>query len=333
MKTNHLRACALVLLFLLPPSLAAGAESDEKAKSVATGLRITTSVRALGMGGTGTAHAGDPTNVSLNPAAIVGLNHISASVAKLEGIDRSEVTNLQFSGAFSIANLRTALALGYTSRNINDVTTIVGDTTFTSYRENDQVYGSLAAAFRLWVFNVSAGGTYKQLRIRDDELRIKEDVEAYDIGAIAWIPIKLGNFNTITASAGASRLNNGESDLFEVPTSNRYGFRIRYETWSYNPLPDMISPETPFFALSINSDTIEPEYQDQPWEHGLGIELSVASVAHFRIGFRDSNEREEQVQTVGLGLGVRTESIAIRFDGAWAEETKGAAGFIVGFIF
>jgi hypothetical protein len=98
-------------------------------------------------------------------------------------------------------------------------------------------------------------------------------------------------------------------------------------------LPDIIGPETPFFALSVNSDTIEPEFQDQPWEHGLGIELSFASVVHLRLGFRDDNRREEQVQTVGLGLGVRTESIAIRFDGAWAEETKGAAGFIVGFIF
>jgi hypothetical protein len=310
-------------------------------KGILNALAITTSVPAIGLGGSGTAVTEDASYAALNPAIFAGANHAMAYTASLDAPDRAAVRNLQMSGAFSFKalglDLRAGLGILYTSRKTSPLqlrlTTpfVPVDTTIVSKRDDDYFGVPLAAAIKLNKLNFSVGFTPKQVRVRDEGLGLKEDATVYDVGGALWRPIKITRDSNLVPSVGASYLNAGSDEFFKIPGVIRYGARLRYENWRWSEYGEWAGPDTPFFAFSVTYDAIDPQIEGQVFQYGLGAEMAFLELVFIRGGWRDDGTDGQAI--LGAGLGPVTDHFMIRIDGAWSEGDTGAVSFAAALLF
>jgi len=304
-------------------------------------LAVTTSVPAIGLGGSGSAITEDASYAALNPAIFAGANHALAYVASLDSPDRAEVRNLQMSAAFSFKALgmdwRAGIGVVYTSRTTSplriDLYTpfVPVDTSIVSKRDDDYFGLPLAAALKLNKLNLSVGFVPKQVRVRDEGLGLKEDATVYDVGGALWRPIKLTRDSNLVPSVGASYLNSGSDEFFKIPGVIRYGARLRYENSRWSQYGEWAGPDTPFFAFSVTADAIDPQYDEGEFQYGVGAEMAFLELVFIRGGYRDDGEDGQAV--LGAGLGPVTDHFMLRIDGAWAEGDAGAVSFAAGLVF
>ena len=314
-------------------------QTFETVQGILNTLRITTSVPALGMGGSGTADPGDPSNAALNPAIFAGSNHAIAYTASLDAPDKAEVRNLQMSGAFSFkqGKIRVGLGIFYTSRKTSPVRIELRtpfapvDTTLISQRDDSYFGGAIAAALQLGKLNFSAGVAPKQVRVRDEQLGFKEDATVWDMGGLLWRPLKLTRDSNLVPSVGVSYLNAGSDEFFKIPGSIRYSVRLRYENWRWTQYGEWAGPDTPFVTFSVNYDAIDPQLDGAEFEYALGAELAFVELLFIRGGWRDNGTDGEPV--LGAGLGPVTDRFLVRVDGAWSEGEAGAISFVAGVVF
>ena len=304
-------------------------------------LSVTTSVPAIGLGGSGAAVTNDASYAALNPAIFAGANHAMAYVASLDAPDQAQVRNLQMSTAFSFKALgmdwRTGIGVLYTSRTTSPLRIelrtpfVPTDTSIVSERDDDYFGLPLAAAIKLNQLNFSAGFVPKQVRVRDEQLGLKEDATVYDFGGALWRPIKLTRDSNLIPSVGASYLNAGSDEFFKIPGVIRYGARLRYENRRWSSYGEWAGPDTPFFAFSVTGDAIDPQYDGGEFQYGVGAEMAFLELVFIRGGWRDDGEDGQAI--LGAGLGPVTDHFMIRIDGAWAEGETGAVSFAAGLVF
>jgi len=310
-------------------------------KTILTTVRVTTSVPALGLGGSGSANCDDPSYAALNPAIFGTANHALAYAASIDSPDEADVKNLQMSGAFGFkagkVKLRAGLAIFYTQRQTSPMriplrTPFAGPDTFVVSQRDDSYFGAaLAGAIDFDPLNISLGFAPKQVRVRDDLLGLDRDVTVYDMGGVMWVPIQIGRDSKLVPSVGISYLNAGSDNYFEIPGTVRYGARLRYENSRWTQYGEWAGPDTPFFSVSITADAIDPQPQLLDTEYAVGAELAIVELLFVRGGYHDSGDDGEPL--VGLGIGPVTDHFMLRIDGAWSEGEAGAFAFMAGVVF
>jgi len=340
---KHLVATAVVIACLSLPRTGSGQTQlgVGTVQGILKTLTVTTSVPAIGLGGSGTAVTEDASYAALNPAIFAGANHALAYVASLDAPDKAEVRNLQMSAAFSFKALgldwRAGLGILYTQRTTSplriDLTTpiVPVDTSIVSKRDDSYFGVPLAAAIKLNKLNFSVGFVPKQVRVRDEGLGLKEDANVYDVGGLLWRPIKITRDSNLVPSVGASYINAGSDEFFKIPGVIRYGARLRYENWRWSEYGEWAGPDTPFFAFSVTYDAIDPQLEGQEFQYGMGAELAFLELFFIRGGWRDDGTDGQAI--LGAGLGPVTDNFMIRIDGAWAEGDAGAVSFAAGLVF
>jgi hypothetical protein len=295
--------------------------------------------RTYGMGRTGVADVGDPSDLFYNPAILATARGVLLTASKNQTYVNHEANWLINGG----------ISAGYQGTSDSSVRIgFGGDVRLgridygpirwtdgmwaTNTSEGSENYVGLSAAGGVLisdVVHVGLGATFKYwwADFAPDIPEVDGGVKtvAFDFGLRATANLFQESGFLLAPAIGVSYANLGpDVDLYDfalqetvshaLPRALRYGLSVRLETGS-DPMTDGIRiHEPPLVGLTANFDVTDAQLYDRSEVYGGGLELAVMRMIFLRAGYVKDEDDDINDATFGFGLGLATTKFQARAD-------------------
>jgi hypothetical protein len=296
--------------------------------------------RTYGMGRTGVADVGDPSNLFFNPANLATVRGVLFTASKNltpVGGEASWIINGGVSGGYQTTLGRSA-GIGF-GGDVRFGRLEYGPITWTDdrmYREtsfegNENYFGLSAAGGMLIsdLVHVGLGTTLKYwwADYAPDVATVDRGVNTvvFDMGfRVAANLFEESGFLLVPA-VGVGYVNLGpdvelfdltlqETVKFALPRAVRYGLSARFESGSSPVADERVRREPPLVCLTINLDVADSQVAERSDVYGGGLELSVLRMVFLRTGYIKDEDVEIDDATFGFGLGLEAARFQARAD-------------------
>lgn len=288
MKRIH-RSIGLGALMCLAVILTDRGYAGDRSGSVSEQfLKLSTSARAIGIGGAEVAVAEGVSSIGLNPSGMLSVNDIGVGLTYT-----AYLANIQHSFAGIVKNFPGVGAIGVsvttlTTDDMIETTPAFPEGTGQVFRASDYAF-SIAYAHQVTdQFRVGVNGKYIQSYLYNTELGASSF--AFDIGTLYDIPI-------LRSHLGVSINNIGKdvqfiNETYSLPTALRFGVLL-------DVMKDANSSMVTTFQISRLNDANE--------QYNIGAEYVLSNMIALRGGWKFAYDQE----SVTAGFGVNLNSLGL----------------------
>ncbi|MBU8920572.1 MAG: hypothetical protein KOO63_01815 [Bacteroidales bacterium] len=333
---------AIIILVLLPGLfMAAGDCHAQTDPFTTTHISIHTdflrNVRNIGMGGVGVSEISGYGTGYYNPASLAWTDAMTAGSSFHEYLIDIDIYDIGISGYYQPGKtfgentpwergLRLGWALSYWGLSMPEIrerTIYMPEGSTVSFPGIHEYYltSSLAAAWKMGIFEVGAGGAVKYLEYKNSGLSLW----AFDLGIVAaaefetedgrWLRPRIG-FSVVNLGNGFDLPGGGTSNLieryrigggfdFSPPRESRLGWKFDRKV---RVLRISISYDQAF------DDAGEDEYLEKDNMDAFGFEISIMELFSARFGTSDNLFLKDEAMTAGFGLGWDSGKWIVSFD-------------------
>jgi hypothetical protein len=302
-------------------------------------------VRALGMGLTGAADAGDPANVYYNPAVLAYGPGIGLTGGTNNWTSGFDIGDVGVSATYqSVSSSRPAWNVGAGIRYVNmdfdgsDVIrpAVVGLPPLHTFSDW-YLASTLAGGYSTGNLDLAAGFAVKYLDASQIE-GVDFSTWTYDVGALARYTYHRQDGLDLVTSGGVSGLslgsNEGGPDAIKPVEQLRAGLGFRVEAMGIQESGEPLDMQGPILAIAVNGEVVDYVDTDRGLGSGVGVEMALVNIMSIRYGYADKQYAFDYGQTFGGGLGYGWGRTYFRFDFALAFETNlskniSSVGFLV----